>query len=94
MRVIEECPEQNGCPSAASGVGDVTPAQLWGPASPALCSQLWPVGGTSPSLCRVRGLPKPTNQRRCLEIQHHQQKAFRCFGYIWLRSVKVVLGQV
>ena len=38
MRVIEECPEQNGCPSAAGGVGDVAPRPALGPGQP--CSLL------------------------------------------------------
>ena len=43
MRVIEEYPEQGGCPSAASGVGDVTPCPVLGPGQP--CSLLPAVAG-------------------------------------------------
>lgn len=79
-------------PSVAGGVGDVTPRPALGPgqASLALCSQLWPVGGNTPSLRHGREAAQ-ANQS---ETQHHRQKVLRGFGYLQLQSAKAAPGQV
>lgn len=94
MSVLKNALGRSQCGWWCGGCDPCPPAQLWGQASPALCSQLWPWEGTARvAPATAGGLPRPTDQRRCLEIQHHQQKVFRGFGYVQLRSVKAAPGQ-
>ena len=83
LRVLKNALEQNGRPSAANGVGDVTPCPALG--SGQSCSLL-------PAVAGGREQPEsPPRQGGCPgqpEMQHHQQKVFRGLGYIQLQSVK------